>query len=71
MAKEEVEFATYCIGNLSQRLGIPQPDVYNMLAKSGILSGYIVGAYDVLHTFGKDYLMDDLIGYMREKGLVA
>ena len=24
--------------------------------------------YDVLHTFGKEYLMEDLISYMQEKG---
>jgi len=71
MATEQLAFATYCIGNLSQRLGIPQPAVYAMLAESGILDGYIVASYDVLHTFGKDYLMDDLISFMREKGLVA
>ena len=71
MGSRQVEFATYCIGNLSGRLGIPQPEVYNMLADSGILEGYIVASYDVLHTFGRDYLMDDLVGLMRERGLVA
>lgn len=71
MAKEQLEFATYCIGNLSLRLGLSQTEVYNMLAQSGILQDYIIGAYDVLHTFSKDYLMDDLIDYMREKELVA
>lgn len=71
MSVEQLEFATYCIGNLSQRLGRSQPEVYEMLSGSGILSDYIIGSYDVLHTFGKDYLMDDLVDYMREKGLVA
>lgn len=71
MSKREVEFVTYCIGNLSQRLGLSQTEVYNLLAQSGILQDYIVASYDVLHTFGKDYLMEDLIGYMREKKLVA
>lgn len=71
MAKEQLEFVTYCIGNLSLRLGLPQTKVYNMLAKSGILQDYIIGSYDVLHTFGKEYLMEDLIDYMREKELVA
>ena len=42
-----------------------------MLSDSGILDGYIVASYDVLHTFSREYLMDDLVGYMREKGLVA
>lgn len=71
MGAEHLEFVTYCIGNLSLRLGLSQTEVYNMLAKSGILDEYIIGAYDALHTFGKDYLMDDLIDCMREKELVA
>lgn len=71
MAFEQLEFATYCIGNLSRRLGLSQTEVYNMLADSGILGDYIIGRYDVLHTFGKEYLMDDLVDFMREKALVA
>lgn len=27
---------------------------------------YIIKGYDVLHTFEKDFLMEDLIEYMRE-----
>ena len=65
-----VDFVTFCVGNLSQRLGLSQRDVYNRLKASGILSGYIIPSYDVLHTFGKDYLMDDLITYMKEKGVL-
>lgn len=70
MDKDTVEFATYCIGNLSSRLGLNARDVYERLKTSGILNGYIVPSYDVLHTFGKEYLMEDLIDYMREKGVL-
>lgn len=66
-----VDFVTYCIGNLSRRLGLSAGDVYRRLKKSGILTEYIVPSYDVLHTFGKEYLMEDLIDYMREKGVLA
>ena len=37
------------------------------LKVSGILNGYIIKGYDILHTFSKEYLMEDLIGYMKEK----
>lgn len=66
-----VDFVTYCIGNLSRRLGLSAGEVYRRLKKSGILTEYIVPSYDVLHTFGKEYLMEDLIDYMREKGVLA
>lgn len=45
-------------------------EVYRRLKESGILYGYIVPSYDVLHTFGPRYLMKDLKEYMREKGVL-
>ena len=66
-----VDFVTYCIGNLSRRLGLSAGGGDRRLQKSGILTEYIVPSYDVLHTFGKEYLMEDLIDYMREKGVLA
>lgn len=71
MSKDNVDFVTYCIGNLSRRLGLEAREVYRRLKISGILSEYIIPSYDVLHTFGKEYLMEDLSEYMREKGVLA
>lgn len=70
MNVDVLDFVTFCIGNLSQCLKLSQRDVYNRLKTSGILNGYIIPSYDVLHTFGKDYLMEDLISYMHEKGVL-
>ena len=61
---------TYCIGQLALRLHLSQQDVYRRLKNSGILYDYIVPSYDVLHTFGSQYLMDDLTDFMREKGVL-
>lgn len=71
MTSAQIDFATYCIGNLSERLGLSQKCVYNCLKSSGILSDYIVRGYDVLHTFGKEYLMEDLITFMKEKKVIV
>ena len=70
MDRDTVDFVTYCIGNLSRRLGLNAREVYERLKNSGILTGYIVPSYDVLHTFGKEYLMEDLTDFMREKGVL-
>ncbi|HBI58086.1 MAG: DUF3791 domain-containing protein [Duncaniella sp.] len=70
MDRNILEFVTYCISKLSQRLNISQREVYNRLNKSGILYGYIVPSYDVLHTFSSRYLMDDLTDFMKEKGVL-
>lgn len=66
---EQLDFVTYCIGNLAERLRVSQQEVYNRLKSSGILYDYIVKGYDVLHTFSKEYLMSDLLSYMQEKGV--
>ena len=71
MSKNIVDFVTYSIGNLARRLNLSAGEVYRMLKDSGILSEYIVPSYDVLHTFSKEYLMEDLTGYMREKGVLV
>ncbi|MDY4030614.1 MAG: DUF3791 domain-containing protein [Alloprevotella sp.] len=71
MSGNDIDFITYSIGNLSRRLNMSAAEVYRRLKQSGILNGYIVPSYDVLHTFSKEYLMEDLIEYMREKGVLA
>lgn len=70
MDSDHVDFITYCIGSLSRRLGLSAREVYQRLKTSGILMDYIVPCYDVLHTFGKEYLMEDLTDYMSEKGVL-
>lgn len=71
MDKKILEFVTYCISQLARILKLSQGEVYRRLNNSGILYEYIVPSYDVLHTFGSAYLMDDLTNYMKEKGVLA
>ena len=56
MSCNTIDFVTYCICNLSCRLNLSAVEVYRRLKQSGIFYGYIVPSYDVLHTFGKEYL---------------
>lgn len=71
MDKNTLEFVTYCISKLTQHLKLSQREIYDRLKRSGILYEYIVPSYDVLHTFSSRYLMQDLIDYMREKGVLS
>lgn len=71
MNKEVLEFITYCISKLAAALGLSQGEVYDKLNSSGILDEYIVPSYDVLHTFGSRYLLEDLTDLMREKGVLS
>ena len=71
MQDYQLDFITYCVGNLADRLKMSASTVYKMLRSTGILDGYIVPCYDVLHTFSKDYIMDDLIGMLKKKGALS
>ena len=70
MDNETLEFVTWLISKLADWLNLSQGDVYRRLKKSGILYEYIVPSYDVLHTFGSHYLMDDITEFMKEKGVL-
>ena len=67
----ELEFAVFCIENTAYRLGIGAETVYSMLTeKSSILNDYIVPNYEILHTQGKEYIVDDILDVMKEKGVL-
>ena len=62
---DELEFAVFCIENIAIKLGRNAEDVYQALTeKSDILNSYIVPEYEILHTQGKDYIVDDIISLM-------
>lgn len=69
--KKVLEFVTWLISKLSHFLNMPQTEVFQRLYKSGILYNYIIPSYDVLHTFGSRYLMEDIADYMREEGVLS
>ncbi len=70
MDRKVLEFVTFCISSLSLHLNLTQKEIYRKLKNSGILYGYIVPSYDVLHTFGSRYLIEDLTEYMKKKGVL-
>lgn len=68
--REELEFVVFCIENIASRLGKNAEEVYQALAeKSDILNSYIIPEYEMLHTQSKEYIVDDIISLMNERGL--
>lgn len=65
----QLEFAVFCIENIAIRLGVNAGRVYRALEDFHILHGYIVPEYDVLHTQSKDYIVDDILMVMQERGV--
>lgn len=68
MSTERLDFITFCVGSLADALHMSASQVYSALRLSGVLNDYIVPCYDVLHTFGKDYLVEELTEVLKERG---
>ena len=67
----ELEFAIFCIENIAAKLGVSAERVYDALTeKSDILNDYIIPEYEILHTQGKEYIVDDIIEVMKERGVL-
>ena len=67
---DRLEFSIFCIENVAIRLGCNGRDIYLKLKDSNLLESYIMANYEVLHTQGKDYIVDDIIDVMKEETLI-
>lgn len=67
---KELEFVIFCIENIALRLHVDAQKVYVALSEqTNILKDYIIPEYEVLHTQSKDYIVDDIIDVMHERGV--
>lgn len=67
---KELEFAIFCIENVAIRLNVDAQRVYAALTEqTDILNGYIIPEYEVLHTQSKEYIVEDIIEVMKERGV--
>ena len=71
MTTEHLYFITFYVGNLSEALHKSASQVYDLLRSSGVLNDYIIPSYDVLYTFSKEYIVEDLTEALRERGALA
>lgn len=71
MKKEDLKFTIYCVGIVAESLGLDARDVYHLMQKGNIIMGYIVPCFDVLHTFSREYIVEDLTQLMKKKGILA
>ncbi len=67
--KKELSFSIFMLYSLADKWKMSPAKVYKILNSTGILDEYIIKCYDVLHTQGKEYLVEDITDYVREKGV--
>ena len=70
--EKELEFAIFCVENIAIHLNVEAEKVYDALTvKSDILYNYIVPCYDILHTQGKEYIVEDILELMKKRGITV
>ena len=57
----QLEFLIYCIEEYKRRHGTTGRETFILFERSGA-SRYILDHYDVLHTAGVEYTLDDIAG---------
>ena len=68
MNEASMTFTVYMIHEIANAKGVAPGEVYKVLKQYGCIDNYLVPHYDVLHTMGTQYLMDDIRGYVASRG---
>lgn len=66
-----LNFTIFCVNNVALFLGKNAKEIYHKMQDTNIIDDYIVPCYDVLHTFPKEYIIDDLVSLMQKKGAIV
>lgn len=70
MCKEnELSFSIFILYSLAEKWNKTPVAVYKILNSTGILDNYVIAGYDMLHTQGREYLVEDITDFVREKGV--
>ena len=70
MDDKTLYFVIFCVGSVAEALKMNARDVYRQMKAGNIISDYIVPCYDVLHTFSREYIVEDLIDLMNKRGVL-
>lgn len=71
MNRKTMEFVVYMIHACANAWQMTPRQVYQKLQVTGCISEYIVPNYEILHTQGSRYLVDDVKDYLRIRGVIV
>lgn len=69
LERDQINFSTFVLYRLADHWGKSVPDAYHILDKANAIEGYLIPGYDMLHTLGSEYLVNDLTDYVQEQGI--
>jgi len=59
----KLDFLVYCIENYKNTYGFKGKETIDLFNRFNVLE-YIETSYEALHTTGKEYIIDDINGYI-------
>lgn len=69
MNKESFSFVVYMIHACANKWDMLPSKVYQKLQSAECIEHYLVPHYDILHTQGTDYIVDDIEEYLEVRGI--
>lgn len=66
--EKELVFVVFVIHILAAAWGKTPAQAYSVCKQSGMLDQYLIPHYEVLHSMGSNALIEDLTGYIRDRG---
>lgn len=67
--EKEMDFVVYCVENLANYINEDSVKTFDILDDNNLIEDYIVKFYDILHTQGKDWIIEDLVEQLEERGI--
>ena len=69
MNQDSFAYVVYMIHACADRWSKLPSDVYRTLKKSGCIDQYLVPNYEILHTQGTEFVVDDIQEYLDIRGV--
>ena len=64
------EFVSFCIEAYAKAKGMSGSDVFRLFDSCGLVR-YLDEGYDILHTQGREWLLEDMADYLKVRGIAA
>jgi hypothetical protein len=58
-------FAASCVEAAARKVGCSTGEMYRRMKQVGLISGFILPGYDVLHTQSREHVTEDVLGALR------
>lgn len=65
--EKKCEFVSFCIENYKVKHGMKGKDAANLFKESGLID-FLIDGYDMLHTQGKEYIIEEIDMFLRKRG---